>query len=158
MPGVSNSFSLGPCQPRSYRQRAEIILGLYKSNYSSAAKELKLHSALWRQPRGWCGPGWKWVRPPCPRLYFTSRDYFVTTSLYSSVPLLFPLFHPVPQLPSPLAALSLPPVSVRLLLFCVFVYHLHLSLHETAFCLDCVILQVAKWFTLPTVCGRATIL
>ena len=22
-------------------------------------------SALWRQPRGWCGPQWKWVWHPC---------------------------------------------------------------------------------------------
>ena len=29
---------------------------------------LKLHSALWRQPRGWCGPWWKWVwHPWCNR-------------------------------------------------------------------------------------------
>ena len=26
---------------------------------------LKWHSALWRQPRGWCGPWWKWVWHPC---------------------------------------------------------------------------------------------
>ena len=26
---------------------------------------LKLHSALWRQPWGWCGPWWKWVWHPC---------------------------------------------------------------------------------------------
>ena len=25
---------------------------------------LKLHLALWRQPRGWCGPWWKWVWHP----------------------------------------------------------------------------------------------
>ena len=26
---------------------------------------LKLHSAFWRQPWGWCGPRWKWVWHPC---------------------------------------------------------------------------------------------
>ena len=26
---------------------------------------LKLHLALWKQPRGCCGPPWKWVRHPC---------------------------------------------------------------------------------------------
>ena len=36
----------GPHQPRSCLQRAEIILGLYKYNYSLTVKELKLHSAL----------------------------------------------------------------------------------------------------------------
>ena len=47
-----------------------VILGLYKCNYSLtvkelklhlALKELKLHLALWRQLGGWCGPRWKWV-------------------------------------------------------------------------------------------------
>ena len=28
---------------------------------------LKLHSALWRQPRGWCGPRWKRVWYGCLR-------------------------------------------------------------------------------------------
>ena len=36
----------GPHQPRSCLQRAEIILGLYKCNYSLTVKELKLHLAL----------------------------------------------------------------------------------------------------------------
>ena len=29
---------------------------------------LKWHSALWRQPRGWCGPQWKWVWHPDKRM------------------------------------------------------------------------------------------
>ena len=37
-------------------KRTQIILGLYKYNYSLAVKEMKLHSALWRQPQGWYGP------------------------------------------------------------------------------------------------------
>ena len=28
---------------------------------------LKLHSALWRQPRGWCGPWWEWIWHPSYR-------------------------------------------------------------------------------------------
>ena len=48
----------GPRQPRGCLQRAEIIFGLYKCNYSLTVKELKLHSALWRQPWGWCDPQW----------------------------------------------------------------------------------------------------
>ena len=26
---------------------------------------LKLHLALWRQPRGWCGPWWQWIWLTC---------------------------------------------------------------------------------------------
>ena len=42
--GASNSFSLRPHQPHVCLQRAEIILGLYKCNYSLTVKQLKLHS------------------------------------------------------------------------------------------------------------------
>ena len=38
--GVSNSFSGGPNQLSGCLQRAEIILGLYKCNYSLTVKEL----------------------------------------------------------------------------------------------------------------------
>ena len=62
--GCQTHFYPGPHQPQDCLQRAEIILGLYKCNYSLTVKELKLHSALWRQPRGWCGPQWKWVDTP----------------------------------------------------------------------------------------------
>ena len=34
-------------------------------------KVLKLHSALWRQRRGWCGSRWKWVWHPWLRLPFS---------------------------------------------------------------------------------------
>ena len=27
-----------------------------------------MHSALWRQQQGWCGPWWKWVWHPCSSL------------------------------------------------------------------------------------------
>ena len=58
-------FHQGPHQSHSCLQRTEIILGLYKHNYSLTVKELKLHLALWRHPQGWCGPRWKWVWHPC---------------------------------------------------------------------------------------------
>ena len=44
--GVSNSFSLGATSASQLPSRAEIILGLYKCNYSLTVKELKLHSTL----------------------------------------------------------------------------------------------------------------
>ena len=59
--GRQTHFHRGPLQPHGFLQRAEIILGLCKCNYSLTVKELKLHSALWRHPRGWCGPWWTWV-------------------------------------------------------------------------------------------------
>ena len=62
-----DSFSWGPHQPRSCLQRAEIILGLYKCNYSLTVKELKLRSALWRQLQGGHGPQWKWAWHPCSK-------------------------------------------------------------------------------------------
>ena len=71
--GVSNSLSLGPHQSHSCLRRAEIILGLYKCNYSLTGKELKLHSALWRQLWGWCGPLWKWAWHPYPRFILDLR-------------------------------------------------------------------------------------
>ena len=43
--GCQTHFHWGPRQPRSCLQRAEIILGLYKYNYSLTVKELKLRSA-----------------------------------------------------------------------------------------------------------------
>ena len=51
---------------------SEIILGIYKCNYSLTVKELKLHSAFWRQIWGWCGPQWKWVWHPWSRVLFCS--------------------------------------------------------------------------------------
>ena len=54
--GCQTHFHQGPHQPRGCLQRAEIILGLCKCNYSLTVKELKLHSALWRQLWSWCGP------------------------------------------------------------------------------------------------------
>ena len=44
--GCQTHFHWGPHQPRNCLQRAEIILELYKCNYSLTIKELKLHSAL----------------------------------------------------------------------------------------------------------------
>ena len=44
--GCQMHFHQGPHQPCGCLQRAEIILGLYKCNYSLAVKELKLHSAF----------------------------------------------------------------------------------------------------------------
>ena len=44
--GCQTHFPQGPHQPRSCLQGAKIILGLFKCNYSSTVKELKLHSAL----------------------------------------------------------------------------------------------------------------
>lgn len=50
--GVSNSFV------------ANAFLGLYKCRSSRISRVLKLRLALWRQPRGWCAPQWKWVWHP----------------------------------------------------------------------------------------------
>ena len=61
-------------------QGSEIILGLYKCNYSLTVKELKLHLALWRQLPGWCGPPWKWIQHPCAK--------HLSLFLYISVPYL----------------------------------------------------------------------
>ena len=67
-PGVSNSFSQGgPHQPQGYLQRVKC-----KFNYLTVKEWLHLYSpkiisALWKQPRGWCGPQWKWVWHPCFR-------------------------------------------------------------------------------------------
>ena len=58
-------FQWGLHQPCGCLQRVKIILELYKCNYSLTVKGLKLHLALQRQPRGWCGPGWKWHQHPC---------------------------------------------------------------------------------------------
>ena len=44
--GYQTRFHQGPHQLGCCLQRAEIILGLYKCNYSLAVKELKLHSAF----------------------------------------------------------------------------------------------------------------
>ena len=44
--GCQTHFYWGPHLPRGCLQRVEIILGLYKCNYSLTVKELKLHSAL----------------------------------------------------------------------------------------------------------------
>ena len=63
--GVSNSLSLGATSASQFLQRAKIILGLYKYNYSLTVKELKLHLALWRQSRGWYVSQWKLVWHPC---------------------------------------------------------------------------------------------
>ena len=43
--GCQTHFCRGPHQLCSCLQRAEIILGLYKCNYSLTVKELKLRSA-----------------------------------------------------------------------------------------------------------------
>ena len=45
-PGCQTHFHGGSHQPRGCLQRAEIILGLSKCNYSLTVKELELHSAL----------------------------------------------------------------------------------------------------------------
>ena len=37
---------------------------------------LKWHLALWRQPRGWCGPGWKWVWHPCLKILLPGSCQF----------------------------------------------------------------------------------
>ena len=63
--GCQSHFHRGPHQPHGCLQRAEIIVGLYKCNYSLTVKDLKSHSALWRQPQGWRGPRWRWVWHPC---------------------------------------------------------------------------------------------
>ena len=44
--GCQTHFHRGPHQLGSCLQRAKIILGLYKCNYSLTLKELKLHSAF----------------------------------------------------------------------------------------------------------------
>ena len=44
--GCQTHFYWGPHQPHSCLQRAKIILGLYKCNYSLTVMELKLHSAI----------------------------------------------------------------------------------------------------------------
>ena len=62
--GCQSPFHQEPHQPHSCLQRAEIILGLYKCNYSLTIKKLKLHSALWRQLQGWYDPRWTWVWLP----------------------------------------------------------------------------------------------
>ena len=54
--GCQTHFHLGPHQPCGCLQRAEIILGLYKCNYSLTVKESKLHSALCRQLQGLIWP------------------------------------------------------------------------------------------------------
>ena len=77
--GWQTHFHQAPHQPRSCLQRAEIILGLYKCNYSLTVKELKLHSALWRQLRGWCGPQWKWVWYSCYRLKIWGPEALLAT-------------------------------------------------------------------------------
>ena len=66
--GCQTHFHWGPHRPHNCLQRTKIISGLYKCNCSLTAKELKLHLALWRQPRGWCGPRWKWVWHPWLRV------------------------------------------------------------------------------------------
>ena len=65
--GCQTHFHWGPHQPHGCLQKAKIILGLYKYNYSLIVKELKLHLFLWRQLQGWSGPWWKWVWHPCPK-------------------------------------------------------------------------------------------
>ena len=67
-------FHWGPHQPCGCLQRAKIILGLYKCNYSLTVKEFKLHSALWRQSQGWCGPRWEWVWHPWSKRYLPTFD------------------------------------------------------------------------------------
>ena len=59
--GCQTHLHRGPHQLCGCLQRSDTILGLYKCSYSLTVKEWKLHSALWRQLRGWCGPWWKWV-------------------------------------------------------------------------------------------------
>ena len=59
--GCQTHSHRGPHQPCGGLQKAEIILGLHKCNYSLTVKELKSHSTLWRPPQSWCGPRWKWV-------------------------------------------------------------------------------------------------
>ena len=72
--GCPINFHWGPHQPCSCLQRAEVILGLYKCNCSLTVEELKLYSALWRQPQGWCGPQWKWVwHPWFKRFLYSSK-------------------------------------------------------------------------------------
>ena len=44
--GCQTHFHWEPHQPHGGLQRAKIILGLYKCNYSLTVKEFKLHSAL----------------------------------------------------------------------------------------------------------------
>ena len=66
LPLCQTHFHWRPYQSHGWLQKAEVILRLYKCNYSLTIKELKLHSALWRQPQGWCDPQWKWVWHPCP--------------------------------------------------------------------------------------------
>ena len=44
--GCQTQFCQGPHQPCGCLQRAEIILGLCKCNYSLTVMELKLHLAL----------------------------------------------------------------------------------------------------------------
>ena len=77
--GCQTHFHGGPHQPCDCLQRAKIMLGLCKCNYSLTVKELKLHSALWRQLWGWYGPRWKRVWHPCflSRLKCPGARFFI---------------------------------------------------------------------------------
>ena len=70
---VANRRPAGRIQPSTlfYPARHLVSTGrrcwalalLLRSNYIYTV--LKLRSALWRQPRGWCGPWWKWLWHLC---------------------------------------------------------------------------------------------
>ena len=82
--GVSNSFSLN------------VILGLYKCNYSLTVKELKLHWALWRQPWGWYGPQWKWFwHPSLKNIYYFPGYYALEFVPFLTLGTLFCLIPPL---------------------------------------------------------------
>ena len=68
-PRAYSPWRRGKQIPRCSKSPQWRDLGLCKWNYSLTVKELKLHSALWRRPRGWCGPQWKWVWHPWPRTW-----------------------------------------------------------------------------------------
>ena len=68
-------FVLSNLAPCFYRQHSQTLTYLLRSSYIYTV--LKLHSALWRQLWGWCGPWWNWVWNPH---YFRCAYYFVNIS------------------------------------------------------------------------------
>ena len=49
----------------STQRQCRALASVLRSSYIYTV--LKLHSALWRRPQGWCGPQWNWVWHPCAK-------------------------------------------------------------------------------------------
>ena len=70
----------GPCFYPAAAPNSQLL----RSSYIYTV--LKLHSALWRQLRGWCGPRWKWVWHPnvkASKLKFNQKSgesYFINSN------------------------------------------------------------------------------